>query len=159
MDVVQKLFDNARAAALGQAHLSDITPQDVAELLADPFMQVRLRQEFARLNDPEVRDLIVAYLRVMTNRLEDEAAQAEDAIESMEWSFGFGSKLLPVIGGGALIAAIIASGGVLGAAIASIAGVASLVGASIVRYRLKAALRRSKSDAERMKRLIAEVEK
>jgi hypothetical protein len=104
-----------------------------------------------------VRDLVLAYLALAADRLEEEAKQAEDAIEGIEWTLGFGAKITPIVGGGALIAAVITGTGVLGAAVILCAGGASLAFVGWKRYRLKGELRKAKAAAERMRLLVNEV--
>lgn len=157
MDVVRDLFEAARAASLDQTGRFDLTDAHVSQLLSDPIVQLRLRQEFARLNDSDVRNLILTYLALAADRLEDEAKRAEDSIESLEWTLGFGSKITPVVGGLALVSAVIASAGVLGAAILFCAGSVSLIGVGMTRHKLKSDLRKARAGATRMRLFIADM--
>jgi hypothetical protein len=159
MDVVRKLFDGARDASLGLASRLDLTREELDQIATDAVVQVRIRQEFVKLNDPDVAELVLAYLEVAADALEEDAKSARNAVDALEWTFGFGSKLLPIIGAAAAVASLVATTGLAGSLVALVAGVISLVGAGLVRYHLTNTALKNQTGAERIRRLVENVRK
>lgn len=155
MSLADRLVEEARAVHLGTRESVALSRTDLAQIASDPGFQLRLRQKLRTVNDPDLRTLILNYLTAAAHAFDVSAKQTDSSVETLEWTLGFGSKILPLAGGAIAVAGIITGVGVLGGAALLAGGILGLALAGGLRHNLKQTALRDRAGSETILRLVA----
>lgn len=128
---------------------------DIAQLSRDSGARMRLAVRFRRdINDPDLKLLILEYLSIAAADLDDSAALTEGSVETLEWTMGFGSKFIPIVGGAVVAAGLLAGAGLIGGVVLFAGGLLALALAGGGRHLLKRTALKDRSGAARIRELV-----
>jgi len=146
-----RFFAEARAALLDSKPSIDIASTDILRISEDATLRADFRRLFRRdTNDPELKALILRYLREVADSLEDAAEVADIDVDLLD-------RVAMAPSAGAVVAgcaAMIATGGAIGAIVLVSGGLFGLAASGIGRTRKKRRVQKNKASRRRILGLI-----
>ena len=152
--LLDRFFAEAREILDGARAEFELSPESLIKIAAQPALRSEFSRRLKAINNDELRQLILDFLRDMVEVMDDAASEAERKVDLLDRA-GMGvAASVTAAGIGTTVAASAAAGSLVGPLGLLVGGLLGLIATAWGRDRLKRSANRSKSWAGKFRRLI-----
>ncbi len=152
--LLDRFFAEAREILDGERAEFTLSPDSLVQIAAQPALRSEFSRRLKAINNDELRQLILDFLRDMAGVMDDAASDAERKVDLLDRA-GMGvAASVTAAGIGTTVAASAAAGSLVGPLGLLVGGLLGLIATAWGRDRLKRSANRSKSWAGKFRRLI-----